>query len=378
METDVAFYVVDRLNHPFTGSRYLVATDLSGTVASGIENPAVVANQALTGGSENTPTNTHYQGAPAVGGTPATGLHALDRSDVQLVAIPDVHQLGAGQRDLVIGAALDYCEARSDCMLVCSGVNRGVSGGVIPRRLSDFNEFESDYLIRLQGFAETFHRRKAFGAMYAPWIQVSDPLATGPSPTLFVPPEGHVMGVYARTELERVLWKAPAGVAALVRGARATAAAFTDDQHTGLVQEGLVNGIRPTPGAGIVIAASRTLSTDTRWWFVNVRLLFNFVKSSLRTSLRFVRQEPHSEELRRMVRFNVVTPFLLGLWRRGAFGSDAAEFVFSVKCDAENNPPNEVDLGNFRLEVYFYPVKPAETVVIVVGQQPSGGFASEA
>jgi phage tail sheath protein FI len=167
-------------------------------------------------------------------------------------------------------------------------------------------------------------------------------------------------------------------VAALVRGARATEAAFTDDQHTGLVQEGLVNGIRPTPGAGIVIAASRTLSTDTRWWFVNVRLLFNFVKSSLRTSLRFVRQEPHSEELRRMVRFNVVTPFLLGLWRRGAFGSDAAEFVFSVKCDAENNPPNEVDLGNFRLEVYFYPVKPAETVVIVVGQQPSGGFASEA
>ena len=377
METDVAGYVVDRLNHPFTGSRYIVVTDLSGTVASGIENPAVVANQALTGGSENAPTNTHYQGSPAVGGTAGTGLHALDRSDVQLVAIPDAHRLGTAQRDLVIGAALDYCETRGDCMLVCSGVNRDAPAGVTPRRLSDFDELESDYLTRLQGFAETFHRRKAFGAMYAPWILVADPLATGPSPTLFVPPEGHVMGVFARTELERVLWKAPAGVAASVRSTRAVAAEFTDGQHTGLVQDGLVNGIRPTSGAGIVVAASRTLSTDTRWWFVNVRLLFNFVKSSLRTSLRFVRQEPHSEELRRMVRFNVVTPFLLGLWRRGAFGADPAELVFSVKCDAENNPPNEVELGNFRLEVYFYPVKPAETIVIVVGQQPSSGFASE-
>jgi hypothetical protein len=161
------------------------------------------------------------------------------------------------------------------------------------------------------------------------------------------------------------------------RGARAAAAEFTDGQHTDLVEDGLVNGIRPTPGYGIVIAASRTLSTDTRWWFVNVRLLFNFVKSSLRSGLRFVRQEPHSEELRRSVKFNVVTPFLLGLWRRGAFGSDPAEMVFSVKCDAENNPPNEVDLGNFRVEVYFYPVKPAETVVIVVGQQPSGSVLSE-
>jgi phage tail sheath protein FI len=120
------------------------------------------------------------------------------------------------------------------------------------------------------------------------------------------------------------------------------------------------------------------LSTDTRWWFVNVRLLFNFVKSSLRDGIRFVRQEPHTEELRRMVRFNVVRPFLLGLWRQGAFGSDPADQVFTIKCDTENNPPAEVDLGNFKLEVYFYPVKPAETIIIVVGQQPGGSSAGEA
>jgi phage tail sheath protein FI len=110
---------------------------------------------------------------------------------------------------------------------------------------------------------------------------------------------------------------------------------------------------------------------------VNTRLLFNFVKTTLRDGLHFVRQEPHTEALRKMVRLNVITPFLLGLWRQGAFGSDPAMHVFTVKCDAENNPPSDVDLGLFRVEVFFYPVRPAETVHIIVGQQPGGGSAAE-
>jgi phage tail sheath protein FI len=81
--------------------------------------------------------------------------------------------------------------------------------------------------------------------------------------------------------------------------------------------------------------------------------------------------------LRRSVKFNVVTPFLVGLWRQGAFGSDPADKVFTVICDAQNNPPAQVNLGMFTLEVYFYPVKPAETIVIIVGQQQSGASASE-
>jgi phage tail sheath protein FI len=65
-------------------------------------------------------------------------------------------------------------------------------------------------------------------------------------------------------------------------------------------------------------------------------------------------------------------------WRRGAFGAGTPEQVFTIICDATNNPPDEVDKGNFKLEVYFYPSKPAETILIVVGQQPSGATASEA
>lgn len=229
----------------------------------------------------------------------------------------------------------------------------------------------------MASYAEQFQAAKVYGALYAPWIQVVDPAGAGPAPTRFVPPDGHVLGIFARTDTERGIWKAPAGLQSQLRGALDVAARFTDEQHTHLVRESRVNGIRPVRGAGIVVAASRTLSTDTRWWFVNVRLLFNYVKASLRDGLRFVRQEPHTEQLRRSVRLNVVTPFLTGLWRQGAFGSDPPERVFSVKCDAENNPVSEVDQGNFRLEVYFYPVRPAETVTVVVGQQPGGGTAAE-
>jgi phage tail sheath protein FI len=375
MESESPDYVVGRLNHPFTGSRYLTVTDLSSSTSAGDENPAITSKETLHDGADNVPVAADYTGDAAQ----KTGLHAFDTAQVQLLAVPDVHLLASSGRNLVVRGALDYCAERGDCMLVGSVPDRGAAAGITPRSLTDYTQLESDYLnLTIKPYAALFQASKVYGALYSPWIQVDDPAATGPAPTRFVPPDGHIMGVYVRTEQERGIWKAPAGNAAQVRGALDIAATFTDGQHTDLVRNAFVNGIRFGPGLGITVAASRTLSTDTRWWYVNVRLLFNFVKSSLREGLRFVRQEPHSEQLRRTVRLNVVTPFLLGLWRQGAFGSDTPNLVFTVKCDAENNPPNEVDLGNFRIEVYFYPVKPAETILIVVGQQPSGSSASEA
>ena len=78
------------------------------------------------------------------------------------------------------------------------------------------------------------------------------------------------------------------------------------------------------------------------------------------------------------VKIQTVTPFLMGLWRQGAFGTGTPAEVFTVICDATNNPPDQVDQGNLKVEVYFYPSKPAETIIIIVGQQPSGATASEA
>jgi phage tail sheath protein FI len=375
MESDSPDYVVDQLNHPFTGSKYLLATDVSGAVGSGIKVPAVVSNQPLQNGNDVAPAALDFVGDAAA----RTGFAALDGDSVQLLAAPDLHFLAAaGDRQTVVQGALDYCANRGDVMFVGSAPDRARRAGVaVARARTDYGQLESAFVASVEAFSTQFQAPKVYGALYTPWIRVADPAAVGAAPTRFVPPEGHVMGIYARTDLERGIWVPPAGIRTTVRGALDVSAEFTDGQHDELVRKGFVNGIRPSPGIGISVAASRTLSTDTRWWFVNVRLLFNFVKSSLRDGLRFVRQQPNSGDLRRTVKFNVVTPFLMNLWRRGAFGSDAAKDVFTVLCDETNNPASEVDLGNFHIDVTFYPVRPAETVVIKVGQQPTGSSASE-
>ena len=373
METDSPDYVVTRLNHPFSGSTYLTATDLSGATGLGLDTPKVTSNVPLAGSTAVAPAASDYAGDAKA----KTGLYALDNAQVQLLAVPDAHALGAGAQ-AVVRSVLDYCALRGDCMYVGSAPDRGSVGGAPARALSDYVQLESDYVTSVKAYSAGLQGTKVYGALYAPWVMVADPAGVGPAPTRFVPPDGHIMGVYARTEQERGIHKAPAGDAAQLRGVLGTSATFTDSQHTDLVRNGSVNGVRRLPGRGAIVAASRTLSTDSRWLYVNVRLTFNFVKASLRDGLRFVRQEPHTEELRRSVRLGVVTPFLLGLWRTGAFGSDPPEQVFTVKCDAENNPPDQVDLGNFRIEVNFYVARPAETIRVIVGQQPSGASATEA
>jgi phage tail sheath protein FI len=285
----------------------------------------------------------------------------LDTVPVQLVAVPDAHRF-PNDRTRVTRHAIDYCAARGDCVFVGSAPDK------------ETTESPGQYADSVRSYAAQFQADKVSGAMYAPWVTVADPAGTGPAPIRSVPPDGHVLGVYARTEQERGIFTAPAGT---VLGALTAAVSFSDDQHDDLVRLGRVNGIRTTRGGTPFVAASRTLSTDARWRLVGTRLLFNFVKATLRDGLWFVHREPHSEKLRRAVRLDVITPFLLGLWRRGAFGSGSPGQVFAVKCDAENNPPSEVARGDFRVEVTFYPAGPAETVRIVACRQPTGGTAAE-
>jgi phage tail sheath protein FI len=227
-------------------------------------------------------------------------------------------------------------------------------------------------------YGQAFQGKKVYGALYGPWIMVSDPIGIGDTPKKTLPPTGHVMGVFARIETVRGIWKAPAGDEANLLGVLDVEYQLSDADHTALVKDGSVNGVRAVPRAGVIGDASRTLSTDTRWLYVNVRLLFNFVKSSLKRGLSWTRQEPNRDSLWGAIKIQSVTPFLMGLWRQGAFGTGTPEQVFTVICDASNNPPDQVDQGNLKVEVYFYPSKPAETIIIIVGQQPSGATASEA
>jgi phage tail sheath protein FI len=279
----------------------------------------------------------------------AAAFDLFDTLDVQLLCCPETTS------DAVVSAGLTYCENRGDCMFL----------GHTPAG-SDQEAAKT--------YGKGFQGEKVYGALYFPQIRVNDPLGT----QRWVPPTGHVAGIYARTERERGIWKAPAGNAAKVNGALDVDQQLTDVDHTDLVKNGSVNAIRYVSGYGIVVDSSRTLSTSPLWLYVNVRLLFNFVKSSLKSGLRWVVQEPNDDRLWNKVKFNSVRPFLLGLWRRGAFGPGAVDDVFTIKIDEENNPPENIQQGIFTAEVYFFPSHPAETVVIVVGQQEGGASANEA
>jgi len=349
MESELPNYAPRRLNDPLRGSRYVVATDLNSASPVGVDTPTQLAFTRLNPGTNGTMVPADFIGDAAA----HTGFNAFDAYDIQLLTCERTDPA-------IVTAALAYCARRADCMYV----------GSVPQGFVEANQ--------VGAYTQTLRGKKVYGALYGPWIRVFDPIGAGTStPMITIPPSGHVMGVYARIENTRGVWKAPAGDEATLLGVLDVEYRLSQAEHDDLVRNSAVNGLRVTPRSGIVVDASRTLSSDTRWLWVNIRLLFNYLESSLKDGLSWVRQEPNRDTLWNAVKFGTVTPFLMTLYRQGAFGAGSPDQVFTVICDATNNPPDQVDLGNFKLEVYIYPSKPAETIVITVGQRPSGATVTE-
>lgn len=340
------------INDEFSGSKYIVLSSGAGAGSGesddgpdGTDDPIAPDTSGFVALEDGT--DDSLSGSALVNAI-SEALNRFDTYDVQLLCCPETSDNGW------VSAALTYCENRGDCMFI----------GHTP---------ENQDASAAKSYGKSKQGDKVYGALYFPWVRVRDPIGT----QKWIPPTGHVMGVYARIERERGIWKAPAGNGASVNGVLDVRHGLTDADHTDLVKNGSVNAIRFIPGVGIVIDSSRTLSTNPLWLYVNVRLLFNFVKSSLKTGLRWVVQEPNDEALWNKVKYNSVTPFLMGLWRRGAFGPGSPDEVFTVKVDAENNPPESIQQGVLNVEVYFYPSRPAETIVITIGQQEGGASAAE-
>jgi uncharacterized protein len=204
-----------------------------------------------------------------------------------------------------------------------------------------------------------------FAALYYPWIKVDGP----DGEAIEVPPCGHVAGVYARSDNERGVHKAPANE--VVRGALSATIQITKGEQDTLNPSG-INCIRTFPGRGIRIWGARTLSSDPAWRYVNVRRLFNYVEASIERGTQWVVFEPNDADLWARARRDV-SAFLTGVWRDGAlFGATAGE-AFFVKCDAENNPSDVRDRGQLYIDVGLAPVKPAEFVVFRFSQYTNGG-----
>ncbi|MBP2330406.1 phage tail sheath protein FI [Kibdelosporangium banguiense] len=215
----------------------------------------------------------------------------------------------------------------------------------------------------IQTFREPFDTK--YAALYYPWLVTRDPFGNG---NLEVPPSGHMAGIYARTDVDRGVHKAPANV--VIRGILPVDGLAQDvtKRHQDLLNPKGINALRFFPGLGQRVWGARTLSSDSSWKYINVRRLFLFVEESIDEGTQWVVFEPNDESLWALVR-QTVTNFLTTVWRSGALAGTTAEEAFFVACD--RTTMTEDDLANGRLicVIGIAPVFPAEFVIFRIQQK---------
>jgi phage tail sheath protein FI len=280
-----------------------------------------------------------------------TGIMGLEVADtVTMVCVPDLmaaFQAGKlsdeGVR-AVQTAMMNHCEAMRDRVAIID-----CPPDLSPQEIREWRMNVAGY-------------DSKYAAMYYPWIRVADP--SGELDSIAVPPSGHMAGVWARSDSERGVHKAPANE--IVRGALGLDFQVSRNEQDTLNPIG-VNCIRAFPGRGIRAWGARTLSSDPAWRYLNVRRLFNYVEKSIDGGTQWVVFEPNDFDLWGRVRRNVGA-FLTRLWADGALFGASANDAFFVKCDAELNTEEVRDAGQLIVEIGIAPVKPAEFVIFRISQ----------
>ena len=304
---------------------------------------------SLAGGSAAVPsrvTPDDYVGNSA-DRTGFAGLEAVD--EVTMLAVPDLMAVyEQGMIDLeglqaVHLAMIAHCELMGDRVAILDAPP-GLNAQQIKEWRVDKAGYDSKY-----------------ATLYWPWIKVFDPLS---GQAKFVPPSGHVGGIWARNDDTRGVHKAPANE--VVRGAISLALNLTKAEHDQLNPNG-INCIRAFPGRGIRVWGARTISSDPSWRYLNVRRLFNYIEESIFEGTQWVVFEPNDQRLWGRVK-RTINAFLLRVWRDGALFGATPDQAFFVKCDEENNPPEVRDAGQLIIDIGIAPVKPAEFVVFRIAQ----------
>jgi phage tail sheath protein FI len=281
-----------------------------------------------------------FVGRPAGTRTEEQGLEALNLDafrEVALVYAPHPFQDSL----LITKAVINHCELkRFRFAVIDSDRNQGDSASLDPRST----------------ITDT-----SYAAFYYPWLWVSDP-QTGARK--LVPPGGHALGVYARTDTERGVFKAPANE--IVRGALDLEFAIDNGKQDVLNPRG-VNAIRSFPGRGIRIWGARTLSSNSLWKYVSVRRLFIFLENSIYEGTQWVVFEPNEDRLWARVK-DTIRFFLRGQWRGGALFGRTEEEAFFITCDRTTMTPDDILNGRLICEIGIAPVRPAEFVIFRIFQ----------
>ncbi|RQW81320.1 MAG: phage tail sheath family protein [Methanothrix sp.] len=305
--------------------------------------PVNIANTKMIDGSDAAVTAEDYKGRVDEKTGKLSGLMAFSKiSEISLICAPDENKFKLS--DLL----KEHCEKHKDRFAI-------LQAGELKKNITELSP----------------PVRSKYAAYYYPWIKVLDPVTNMPK---YVPPCGHLAGVYSRTDVERGVHKAPANTP--VSGALDLQFSIVDAEQEILNPRG-VNCIRSFPGKGILVWGARTTSLDSSWKYINVSRLFIFVEKSIKEGIRWAVFEPNNEKLWSRVK-QTVDQFLTAVWRTGALMGTTADQAFFVRCDRTTMTQDDIDSGRLVVLVGIAPTKPAEFVILRIAQVAKGADISEA
>lgn len=317
-------------------SNYVVASD-AGSLSTGAErNPAVATLQPLASGADGDAL------------TESDLVNAVTQLDVitnsLLLNVPGVTGVTA------VNSLISYAEGRDDVFLVIDGIN----------------DTATNQLARAEQYTAS-----SLAAVYYPNLTIPNPLSSAPGATVTAPSGAAVVGQIVTTDVSRGVFKAPAGLTTRLAGVVSVPKLTNSELDSLNSAVAPVNAIRYIPGSGIVVMGSRTLKAGAVDRYVPVRRTLIYLRKSLTDLTEFAVFEPNDAALWRRIT-NTVSRFLTDFWSQGGLRGNLPSEAFYVKCDAETNPLAKVDNGEVNLEVGVALQRPAEFVVIKIGQYDGG------
>lgn len=286
------------------------------------------------------------------------GLYALEQADLfNLLCLPPYKKDSDDvDQDLITKAAV-YCEKRRAMLLVDAPTAWNTKKKAV------------------DGIKAGVGTNSKNAAVFFPRLQQTNPLRGGQVETYASC--GAIAGIFSRTDQQRGVWKAPAGLDATVNGIVGLSVSLTDPENGELNPLG-INCLRSFPASGRVIWGSRTLQGNdqlaSEWKYIPVRRTALFLEESLYRGTQWVVFEPNDEPLWAQIRLNLGA-FMNNLFRQGAFQGTTPKEAYFVKCDKETTTQNDINLGIVNIVVGYAPLKPAEFVIIKF-QQMAGQLAT--
>ncbi|WP_157247803.1 phage tail sheath C-terminal domain-containing protein [Nonomuraea typhae] len=347
-------YVISIVNSPYSGSIYLRLANQKVNTEGYQYNPAtdVVPAQTLVlnGGSEGVQAYDLAEAAKSLQDVPAINF------DLNL---PGVSQVA------VLNPIIDWAASTGRVFVVIDGP-RAAEG-------STSAQVMAGYLSMVN--AATPLVASSYAAIYGPWIMTSDPSSTLYGAVRLLPPGGAMLGQMAKTDVERHVAKAPAGIPTTLAAVVAAEARFTEGELDTLA-DAHINVVRLIPGYGHCIMGARTLKRELPDRYVPVRRTLIMLRKTLADTSRFAVFEPNGPDLWERVRL-VLTKYLSGLLKAGVLAGQSESEAFFVRCDQDNNPQSQINAGRLNIDIGVALRYPAEFVIIRLGQHHGGTDSAE-